>query len=591
MNLTGKDRRLLQQIYDYCERIERSISGPGAKVDLFLNNQAYTDSVSADILQIGRLTKRFSDEFLQENRGKTDWRAIQNVQSLYARGGGTVDPNRIWETATEDIPELKAFCAKWRKNMNKRSVYRILLLLCPAVLGAIGFLTVDRMSLSDALFNCVQMYVVNYGESPTNIWVELARWTAPLATASSILLLLSSINRRLTARIKTFFIDTVAVYGPDEETDQLLSQLGRRGIRGGERFLPARRYILTDTQEENLAFYQAHEQELQGAQVYLRCDSLPGQSVSPSNLHLFQPMEIAARLFWKRGDLLPIAAEKGAQLHIACVGFGKLGEELLYWGLQNNIFSPEQRICYHIFGDASDFLASHPMLSQIADPVITYEDGWQKHLDVLSGADLIMVLPEKDGPAQETTVYQLLSLVPGKEITVFADAPAILSMLDEQQRLRIVDVSGRALRVSHILEDDLLRDAMKINLRYAHLYNGVVETAENARAEWDKLSAFLRYSNISSADYHAIRLQMLHQMGAKSDGSDLTGDQKELLSELEHMRWCRYHWLNNWRYGKPEDGKAKDAARRIHVDLVPYGELSEEEKQKDRSTIDVMLGL
>ena len=80
----------------------------------------------------------------------------------------------------------------------KKTIYR-LLLLCPLLLGVVGFTAVDRMNPLDALFNCVQMYVLNYGETPGNVWVELARWTAPLATAGSVLLLISSVKQYAVA--------------------------------------------------------------------------------------------------------------------------------------------------------------------------------------------------------------------------------------------------------------------------------------------------------------------------------------------------------------------------------------------------------
>ena len=60
---------------------------------------------------------------------------------------------------------------------------------------------------------------------------------------------------------------------------------------------------------------------------------------------------------------------------------------------------------------------------------------------------------------------------------------------------------------------------------------------------------------------------------------------KDLLSELEHIRWCRYHYLNNWKFGIPENGKAKDPQNRIHSLLVPNNQLSEGEQEKDRENV------
>ena len=295
--------------------------------------------------------------------------------------------------------------------MKKTNYAYYLLFLCPLVFGMIGFAIVDKMEILDALFNCVLMYVLNYGDTPSNMWVELARWTAPLATASSILLLISSVKKQVTAWIKSTFMDTVAVYGPEEEVQPVLAQLGSRGLYGGEKLLPARNYILLDAQEKNIAFYEMNQNTLNNAQVYMRCDSLPAQSVSPANVHLFQPYEIAARLFWKSGDLLQVAADKEGKLNIAFVGFGKLGEELLYWGLQSNIFSPKQEIRYHIFGDAADFLASHPMLDQISDPVQVYGDSWKNHLSVLAEADLILV-PVLEGSPRKQLFISCFPLSP-----------------------------------------------------------------------------------------------------------------------------------------------------------------------------------
>ena len=467
------------------------------------------------------------------------------------------------------------------------AVWKRLLFLLPFLLGTAG-LVLGGQRLTDAMYHSVQYYLLGYGDPSPNALVDLARWTAPLATASGVLLLIAGLSRRFRAGWKLRTTDSVAVYGTEDVKRALLQELGSRGVDGGTSFVPAKRYLLLGNQTENFAFWTEHFTELQNAEVYLRCDTLPGQSVSAPNLHLFQPTELAARIFWKQAELYPLSCERGHRMTIALIGGGKLGDALLYWGLQNNIFDPEQQIVYRIYGESETFPRLYPQLEHITDPLEFHSDGWQKHLQALAEADRILVLPTE---GQEAVVARLLELLPGKTLDVLTEAPMLIRMLDGQKWLRMFDLRQETLSAARIMGDDLLRAAKRINLRYAHLYSGVPETEANARAEWEKLDAFTRYSNISSADYHEIRLQMLAAMGAKPDGTGLSAEQREGLAELEHIRWCRYHWLNNWRHGSPESGKAKDADRRIHVDLIPYRELTDAEKQKDRDTIEVMLGL
>lgn len=84
---------------------------------------------------------------------------------------------------------------------------------------------------------------------------------------------------------------------------------------------------------------------------------------------------------------------------------------------------------------------------------------------------------------------------------------------------------------------------------------------------------------------------MLGVLNWPTDPAQLTADQIEQLAELEHIRWCRYHYLSNWRLGTPENGRRKDPERRLHTDLIPYQELDESSKEKDRENIRILLSL
>ena len=52
---------------------------------------------------------------------------------------------------------------------------------------------------------------------------------------------------------------------------------------------------------------------------------------------------------------------------------------------------------------------------------------------------------------------------------------------------------------------------------------------------------------------------------------------RDELQEIEHIRWCRFHLLNNWSYAP--GGKNKVA--RTHHYLVPYSELARDIKDLD----------
>jgi hypothetical protein len=54
----------------------------------------------------------------------------------------------------------------------------------------------------------------------------------------------------------------------------------------------------------------------------------------------------------------------------------------------------------------------------------------------------------------------------------------------------------------------------------------------------------------------------------------------ELLAEEEHERWMRTRAKGGWRRGQ-----VKDSVKRTHPSMVPYRELSESERDKDRERI------
>ena len=83
---------------------------------------------------------------------------------------------------------------------------------------------------------------------------------------------------------------------------------------------------------------------------------------------------------------------------------------------------------------------------------------------------------------------------------------------------------------------------------------------------WNELNGFTRGSNIARADHCYIE-KRLEEDGCSADE----------MQKVEHIRWCRYHFYNRWTY---YPGEKKDSVNRRHPLLVPYEELSDENKKK-----------
>lgn len=463
---------------------------------------------------------------------------------------------------------------------------QVCLFTLPLILGFGGLLQAGE-NILDALFSAITMYGLNYGDTPPNAAVQLARWTAPLVTASGIAMIFTPVMRSLWARFWFRIGDSVAVYGDRDVYNQLKKSHDYRTVYGTDRLLPAHRYVLFGEEQENLRFYLEHREKLEEREVFLRSSSLRSQEIGGGRLHLYCMEEVGARLFWKQAGLMKQFVQNGSELRIAIVGFGRLGEQLLLWGLQNNIFSPGGTIRYDVFGDADGFPQIHHELCQVSDPVDFYSS-WRENIPLLQTADRVIVCQQEQ---QLLLVEELLFALHVTTLDVLADQPEQLSLLEAQERVRVFSWKEEALRPENLFDARTLNRAKAINLRYAHLYSGIEETAENAEAEWNKLNSFTRYSNISAADYHDIRLQMLTDWGIPPRPEALDAEKLEFLSELEHIRWERFHYLNNWRYGEAVDGKAKNHQQRTHSDLVAYRKLSDPEKEKDRENIRTLLNI
>lgn len=481
-------------------------------------------------------------------------------------------------------------------RMKRTKILYIILFCLPFILGFIGNYKSGN-ALLDSLYGALCIYVMELQIQPENVLSELARWTAPLMTASGVFMAFQQIRRILSNRIKGKNPNSVAIYGDSPYIDTLIDKLGKLGIQGGLDDLSdgidkAGRYvILFRKDQEGLAFYEKYKEDFYHGQVYLNLETITPQSLQDPNLTIFNLKENTARMYWDNFSLAEDFADGNLNLKIGIIGFDTLGQNILTYGLLNNIYSPEQHIEYHIWGNYSDYENIHTELHQLApDQVIFHSGSWSSDIGIINELDRLILCD--DSEENLMTLSTLLTYSTCRNIHVNDYLNQVIHSLFAKEGIQLFGSADEIVDVEQIFKETMLEDAKAFNHYYAMKYQDCPDTPEAKEEAFRSLDSFTRYSNIASADYQKVREKMIEILRQPEESTtDAVIRNKDLLAELEHIRWCRYHYLNNWHFGTPENGKAKDAAHKIHTDLIPFEQLDEDDKSKDLAAIYTMFGI
>ena len=159
-------------------------------------------------------------------------------------------------------------------------------------------------------------------------------------------------------------------------------------------------------------------------------------------------------------------------------------------------------------------------------------------------------------------------------------------------RLRVVDVVHEGCDPENIGDDLVETLAHASHNRYlAHrLADGAAWYGSPAMTAWDELPEDLRVSNREHAMDIGRKLARIGCLLApRSEATRdfaFRGGEVEMLAELEHERWVRERSHHGWSHGH-----TRDEATKRHPDLVPWRELTDASRDKDRQAVHAMPGL
>lgn len=516
---------------------------------------------------------------------------------------------------------------------NIKIIGKLILFLTPFCIGFYGIVKLQEGTLLDCAYKTVQLYVMEFGiESECLNWqLEIARWLAPIATAAVILSVLYSLVDNIHIWFKIRTQDMIAVHGNSANIDLVLKNLGKKAICSDQYMaFYARRHILMFENDFDMYHFMdengvrmLHDTQ---KEIFLCSEKITRGNYENKQLVVCNIAENCARNYWEK---FPIRDKKEK---ILIIGFDNYGQRILTQALLKNVIATDSSIEYHIVGNYHSYLAKHYKLDKVVhikevfcegkikevkeyndicdnhDVVYFYNMEWFEVLARGETYDRVIITEDLDAANIELlNELKAYYMIPYYYIK-FSDEKILMALWNiEKENIIPFGVNEEMYNPETILKEKLFYYAKMIHARYYAKYscdgycNGIhcKSKKENGSEslkrcvncpkllnDWNRQSAFIRYSNVAQADHINEKLKILlgdyedYKQGKGHEAVKvymaLADCEKERLWQIEHIRWNRYHFMNNWDYAPKRDNE-----KRLHHLLIPFSELSYIEKKKD----------
>lgn len=189
---------------------------------------------------------------------------------------------------------------------------------------------------------------------------------------------------------------------------------------------------------------------------------------------------------------------------------------------------------------------------------------WAQTLTMLDLACPVIVCDSNSGP-----IYSMLK----GEFRAF-DNFKLVNLVHASHHFDVV------IRAAH----DKLAMAIHQNYVDSQLAAGETPESNSSLVAWEELPETLKDANRNQADHLHIKCRVLTgkiDYSSEEIANSLTGENIERLAMMEHNRWMAEKLLAGWRYTAGE----KNIRNRLSPSLLPWSELPESEREKDRNAV------
>jgi voltage-gated potassium channel Kch len=369
--------------------------------------------------------------------------------------------------------------------------------------------------------------------------------------------------------------------------------------------LRARAIVAAGRRKQPLSAYAlVRDAELGAA---LRARRIGADSDPSLRLDFFGVEEIAARKLFDAYPLNPADGQPAGQpddivpAKIVIVGFGALGLAVLREAARRRpreARAPKVEVFIERAARAG-VLAQTAAFPAIAENCSVTFDADQ--VLPAAGAYTVFVCIDDDdhalreglGMAHALASRQCHVVVCMRESSPFADILAKgTGLLDDVVgRITVFGVLEAACVPATIREDFIEQIARAIHQNY--LAKAAARDGKDADGNaldplsllpWERLSADLKAANVGQALSFGPKVEAVGAVvipeSATPTGFRFTDQEIEDLSVSEHDRWMSERLAAGWTYGVPRDN-----TRKLHPALLPWAELPEAEREKDRDAV------
>jgi uncharacterized protein with HEPN domain len=107
--MSNRDGIILEKIIKYADETALTLQEYGDDFERIKASTTAKNALSMCVLQIGELASLLTDKF-KDGHSAAPWRKMKAMRNIAAHNYGIFNVNLLWETVTEEIPELKKYC-------------------------------------------------------------------------------------------------------------------------------------------------------------------------------------------------------------------------------------------------------------------------------------------------------------------------------------------------------------------------------------------------------------------------------------------------------------------------------------------------